>query len=78
MNRFQRAASQRRRANVPSPKGFDEAAYEGRAKIACEQMRKVDLMPPEYRALVHEYGYKVRALMCEGRTVNQIKRELTA
>lgn len=40
-------------------------------------MRKFDLMPPEYRALANEYGMKVRAMMRDGRTPEQIMREMS-
>lgn len=76
MNRFKRAARQRRQVTAPAPVGFDDAAYEKRAEIAREQMRKIDLMPPEYRALVHEYGEKVRGMMRDGMTPAKIKKAL--
>ncbi len=76
MNRFKRAAVERRMVNAPLSVGFDEKSYEERAKIARSQMAKVDLMPPEYRVLVHEYGYKVRAMMRDGMTAEQIRQDL--
>ena len=47
-----------------------------RAAKSIEAMRKYDAMPPEYRALVNAYGMKVRALMRDGMTVDEIKAEL--
>lgn len=76
-SRFKQEAERRRQRRAPIPAGFDARAYEERARIAREQMRKVDLMPPEYRALVHEYGMKVRAMMRDGMTVEQIRDALS-
>lgn len=74
MSRFKQEAERRRQRTAPIPQGFDASAYEERARIAREQMRKVDLMPPEYRALVHDYGMKVRAMMRDGMTPDQIRK----
>ena len=66
-----------RKKTVRKPKVvIDEAPFEEYARVQSSQMRKVDLMPPEFRALVHEYGYKVRTLMAQGKTVEQIRAEL--
>lgn len=66
-----------RRKPEPKPIEIDERPFEEYSKVVAEKMYKVDLMPPEYRALVHEYGYKVRSLMAQGYTVEQIKAELS-
>ena len=66
-----------RRKPEPKPVEIDEQPFDQYAKVAADKMRKVDLMPPEFRALVHEYGYKVRTLMAQGYTVEQIRAELS-
>lgn len=72
--------AQGRRRNIAArrlaPQGWGEDQLKARAAKSIEAMRKYDAMPPEYRALVNAYGMKVRALMRDGMTVDEIKAEL--
>ena len=68
-----REAHARGRVDTSRRIGWGEQQLNERARIATEAMRKYDAMPPEFRALVNEYGMKVRSMMRDGMTVDEIR-----
>lgn len=61
-----------------SPAGWGTEQLEQRAEKSRQIMARFDSMPPEFRVLANEYGMKVRVLMRDGLTVDQIRRECTS